>query len=217
MLFELFFYLKDYLTPLNVFRYVSFRVFASMATALLMSLFLYPKFINMLRSKQIGQVVGEDGPDSHLAKTGTPTMGGILILLAVLTSTLLWADLTNPYVGMVLIVTVGFGLVGFIDDYLILRESSSDGLSGWIRLALEFIIAAGVMWAVFTFEEFQYTTDLYLPFVSTEKFQMSLPVSSIQPHRDCRNGQCGQPDGWSRRARNRPGCTRGRNISHYGV
>ena len=116
MLFQLFFELKDTIGAFNVFRYVSFRVIASLLTALGMTLLLYPWFIRRLQKQQIGQVIRDDGPESHFSKAGTPTMGGVLMLFAVVLSTALWADLTNKYVWAILMITTGFGVVGFIDQ-----------------------------------------------------------------------------------------------------
>lgn len=176
MLFELFFWLKDYFGPLNVFRYVSFRTVAAMITALGMSLLLYPWFIRRLQQHEIGQVIRDDGPESHLSKAGTPTMGGVLLLFAVVSSTLLWADLSNPYVGIILAITVLFGVVGFFDDYMKLRGQSSAGLSGKLRLLIEFAVAGAAMFLMFKLSAFDYSTTLYLPFVSTEKFALELPL-----------------------------------------
>lgn len=176
MLFELFFWLKDDFTPFNVFRYVSFRVVAAMLTSLLISFLLYPWFIRKLQSQQIGQVIRDDGPESHLSKAGTPTMGGVLILFAVVISTLLWADLKNPYVGVVLGVTVLFAVVGFFDDFMKLRGKSSAGVSGKVRLLIEFGIVLAVMLIMFKSDAFSYSTELYLPFVSTERFSLTLPL-----------------------------------------
>ena len=176
MLFELFFWLKSSFTPLNVFRYVSFRVVAAALTALGISLALYPWFIRKLQQRQIGQVIRDDGPEGHLSKAGTPTMGGVLILFAVVISTLLWADLKNPYVGIILAVTVGFGIVGFIDDAAKLRQKNTRGLSGKARLLIEFAIGGGLMWVLFTSDTFTYTTEMYFPFVSTQRFSLTLPL-----------------------------------------
>lgn len=176
MLFELFFRLKDTFGPFNVFRYVSFRVLASMGTALLLCLVMYPWFIDRLRGGDVGQVIRDDGPESHFKKEGTPTMGGVLILFSVVTSTLLWADLTNPYVGVILAITVLFGLVGFVDDYMVLKEQSSGGLSGKVRLGVEFGIGLAAMLVIFFTDIFDYSTTLYLPFVSTERFSLTLPL-----------------------------------------
>ncbi|MFW5967329.1 MAG: phospho-N-acetylmuramoyl-pentapeptide-transferase [Persicimonas sp.] len=181
MLFELFFWLKDEFGPLNVFRYVSFRTVAAMITSLLLSLFLYPWFIRKLQKQQIGQVIREDGPESHFEKAGTPTMGGVLILFAVVTSTLLWADLKNVYVGVVLAITVLFALVGFFDDYMKVARESSDGISGKVRLLVEFGVALGAMLVMFNVEAFDYSTTLYFPFVSTEKLSLELPLAVYVP------------------------------------
>ncbi len=176
MLFELFFWLKDEFSPLNVFRYVSFRVVAAMMTSLLISFMLYPWFIKKLQSQQIGQVIRDDGPDSHFDKEGTPTMGGVLILFAVVISTLLWADLKNPYVGVVLAVTVCFAVVGFLDDFLKVRQESSAGLSGKMRLCIEFGVVFLMMMVMFHTNAFDYSTELYLPFVATDRFSLTLPL-----------------------------------------
>lgn len=184
MLFELLFYLRDTFSALNVFRYVSFRVIAALLTALGMTLLLYPWFIRRLQQQQIGQVIRDDGPESHFSKAGTPTMGGVLMLFAVVMSTILWSSLTNPYVWAILTVTIGFGVVGFVDDYFKLKGKSSAGLSGKIRLLIEFAIGGGVLVFLFWQDAFSagllagltYTTDIYLPFVSIEKFTLSLPL-----------------------------------------
>ncbi len=176
MLFELFFWLKDAFTPFNVFRYVSFRVVAAMLTSLGMSFFLYPWFIRKLQAQQIGQVIREDGPKSHFSKAGTPTMGGVMILFSVVISTVLWADLKNSYVMVVLAMTVCFAVVGYFDDASKLRGKSSKGLSGKVRLAIEFGCALALLMVMFKSEAFSYSTELYLPFVSTEKFSLTLPL-----------------------------------------
>ena len=120
--------LRDYFAPFNVFRYVSFRIVMAMITALLMS-FMYPKFIGKLLERQVGQVVRDDGPQSHLKKRGTPTMGGSLILLSLVVSTLLWADLSNHYVWIFLSITTFFGAVGFIDDFLKIKQKGRKNIT----------------------------------------------------------------------------------------
>ncbi|MBO4351459.1 MAG: phospho-N-acetylmuramoyl-pentapeptide-transferase [Proteobacteria bacterium] len=167
--------LRDYFAPFNVFRYVSFRVVMAMITALLMS-FMYPKFIGKLLEKQVGQVVRDDGPQSHLKKRGTPTMGGSLILLSLVVSTLLWADLTNHYVWLFLSITTFFGGVGFIDDYLKIKEKGSRGLPGRWKLILQFSITAIAMVVLFMDESIHYNSELYFPFVSADKFTLLLPM-----------------------------------------
>ena len=176
MLFKLFFLLKDEFSPFNLFRYVSFRVIAALLTSLFICLLLYPWFIKRLQRRQIGQVIREDGPESHFSKAGTPTMGGVLMLFSVVISTLLWADMSNAYVGLVLAMTVGFGVVGFIDDAQKLRGQNTAGLSGKARLAIEFGLTGVMMYLLFTHDAFGFTQTMYLPFVSTEKFSLALPL-----------------------------------------
>lgn len=135
----------------NLFRYITFRAGAAFATALIFGFLFGKPLINLLRKRQkMGQPIREDGPESHFAKAGTPTMGGVLILGALIVSTLLWARLDNPYIWMVLLVTVAFGLIGFADDYAKVTKNNTAGLSGKARLGLGFLIAglagAWAMW-----------------------------------------------------------------------
>jgi len=147
---------------LNLIRYISFRAGAASATALLIGLLLGPTFISWLRAKQgKGQPIRSDGPQSHLAKRGTPTMGGLLILTSVAVSVLLWMDLANPYVWACLLVTGGFGLIGWLDDYDKVRKAHHAGLSGKTRLTLEFLIAGVATWLMVRTGG----TGLHLPFV----------------------------------------------------
>ncbi|HZH08815.1 MAG TPA: phospho-N-acetylmuramoyl-pentapeptide-transferase [Microvirga sp.] len=136
--------LSPYFSPLNIFRYITFRTGGATATAMLFVFLFGPSIISLLRLKQgKGQPIREDGPQSHLlTKRGTPTMGGLMIMAGVLVSTLLWANLENHYVWIVLFVTVGFGAIGFYDDYLKVTKQSHKGFSGKSRLAIEAIIAA---------------------------------------------------------------------------
>ncbi len=146
---------------LNLIRYISFRAGAASATALLIGLLLGPKFISWLRVRQgKGQPIRTDGPQSHLAKRGTPTMGGLLILIAVIVSVLLWMEINNPYVWACLLVTAGFGLIGWLDDYDKVKKAHHAGLSGRTRLALEFLIAGVATWIIIHFG----TSELYIPF-----------------------------------------------------
>lgn len=134
----------------NLFRYLTFRSGGAVFTALLISFYIGPKIIRWLKSKQAdGQPIRLDGPQSHLVtKKGTPTMGGVMILLAVSLSTLLWADLTNAYIWIVLLVTLGFGAIGFADDYLKLTKRNCKGLSSRRKLILQAIIAIAASVAI---------------------------------------------------------------------
>src|SRR3981189_1791181 len=143
MLYLLLSPLADQFHALNLFRYITFRAGGAFFTSLLISLVFGTQIIAWLRSMQgEGQPIRSDGPESHLlTKKGTPTMGGFLILLALTVSTLLWADLTNGYVWVVLFAPVSFGAIGFFDDYKKLTKRSSSGLSGRAKLIAEIAVA----------------------------------------------------------------------------
>ena len=154
---------------LNLVRYQTFRAGATLMTALLIGLVIGPRFINMLRVRQgKGQPIREDGPQTHLAKRGTPTMGGLMILTSLVIAMLIWMDLRNPFVWACLAVTVGFGLIGFLDDYDKVSKSSHRGVSGKVRLLLEFVVAGIASWIVVG----QISTFLYVPFVNNLGFEL---------------------------------------------
>jgi phospho-N-acetylmuramoyl-pentapeptide-transferase len=157
---------------LNVFRYLTFRTIAAVVTALLLAFVFGPRFIAMLKSKQgKGQPIRSDGPESHLlTKKGTPTMGGLLILLCFTISTLLWADLSNIFVIACLVVTLGFGLIGFMDDYAKVSKRSSAGVSGKKRLLLEFMFAALAVWTVMSLSQ----PIVKLPFIKDVFIDLSM-------------------------------------------
>src|SRR4029077_4785110 len=126
----------------NLIRYQSFRAGAALMTALVVGLIIGPRFIRMLRVRQgKGQPIRDDGPQTHLAKRGTPTMGGLMILTSVSISMLLWMDLENKYVWACMFITVGFGLIGFLDDYDKVKKRHHAGVSGKARLLAEFLVA----------------------------------------------------------------------------
>jgi len=137
------------LSWLNVLRYTSTRIIAATLTALVLSLVLYPWFIRTLQRIQLGQVVRSDGPESHLAKRGTPTMGGSLILFTLIIPTLLWADMRNPYILLVSLTTAGFGVIGFLDDFLKVRSKSSKGLPGRYKFLAQVVVATLVSYWLF--------------------------------------------------------------------
>lgn len=147
----------------NLIRYQTFRAGACAATAMIIGLIIGPRFINMLRVRQgKGQPIREDGPQTHLAKRGTPTMGGLMILISLVVSMLLWMDLTNPFVWACLAVTVGFGTIGFLDDYDKVKKRSHAGVPGRVRLLMEFVVAGIAAWIIVS----QISTNLYVPFLS---------------------------------------------------
>jgi phospho-N-acetylmuramoyl-pentapeptide-transferase len=157
---------SDKISVFNVFRYLTFRTGGAVVTALVFVFLFGPRIINLLRIKQgKGQPIRTDGPPSHLvSKIGTPTMGGLMILSGVLVSTLLWANPLNRYVWIVLGVTIGFGLVGFYDDYLKVTKQSHNGFSGRTRLLIETAIAVAAWLAIFAFGRAPLTTSLVFPF-----------------------------------------------------
>jgi len=175
MLFHLLFPLSDQFQAFNLFRYLTFRSGGAVVTALLISFIAGPRVIAWLKSKQKeGQPIRVDGPESHLIKKkGTPTMGGFLILMALAGSTLLWADLRNPYVWIVLFVTLGFGGIGFFDDYRKLTKRSSAGMSGRVKLVAEIAIAAIAGIAVIVFTRQPLATSLAVPFFKGGVYNIS--------------------------------------------
>ena len=157
----------SYLGVLNVTRYITFRTAAASLTALAISLLLGPWMIRKLRDFQIGQVIRQEGPESHRAKAGTPTMGGLLILSSALIPTLLWADLKSPYVWIAVLATVGFGVVGLLDDYLKIVRRSHHGLIPRYKVGGQLLVAVGVGGALLWMAEQNpplYNTRLIFPF-----------------------------------------------------
>ncbi|TFF19729.1 phospho-N-acetylmuramoyl-pentapeptide-transferase [Jiella endophytica] len=150
----------------NVFRYITFRTGAAMITGFIVVFLFGPAIISALRIRQgRGQPIRADGPQTHFKKAGTPTMGGLMILSGVIVSTLIWADLKNVYVWTVLLVTVGFGAIGFYDDYLKVTKQSHLGFSGRARLGLEFVIAALAIGAIVYAGTGSFATSLAFPFI----------------------------------------------------
>jgi phospho-N-acetylmuramoyl-pentapeptide-transferase len=163
MLYHLLYPLHTTFSVFNVFRYITFRTIYAVLTALLISFFFGPWLIRYLRKERVGQYVRDNGPSEHLSKVGTPTMGGLLILFSIMVSTLLWADLTNFYIWMALLVTVGFGAIGFLDDYLKLTKKESTGLHGRTKILMQSIIALGVAGLLYAQPDFD--THITIPFL----------------------------------------------------
>jgi phospho-N-acetylmuramoyl-pentapeptide-transferase len=146
----------------NVFRYITFRTIFAILTALIISLVVGSWFINKLRELQIGQYVRKDGPQSHFSKNGTPTMGGLMIIFATLVATLLWSELDNPYIWITVMVTLGFGSIGFYDDYLKVIKKHNRGLSGRTKLVAQTLVA--LLPAISLYVNPSFNTTLTVPF-----------------------------------------------------
>lgn len=176
MLYNLFVPLAEEYQIFNLFRYLTFRSGGAIFTSLIISFIIGPKIIRWLKSIQgDGQPIREDGPESHLlTKKGTPTMGGVMILISVAIATLLWADLSNQYVWVVLIVTAGFGLIGFIDDYQKLTKRSHHGISSRQKLGMQFAISLIAVLVINQISAPEQATHLALPFFKDTLINLGL-------------------------------------------
>ena len=156
---------SDQINALNVFRYITFRTGGAIFTALLFVMMFGPAIIDLLRVKQgKGQPIREDGPQTHQLKRGTPTMGGLMILTGVTVSTLLWGQLSNPYLWVVMLVTLSYGAIGFYDDFVKVTKRSTDGFSGRARIALEVVVAALAGYALMKLGPNDLSSVLTFPF-----------------------------------------------------
>ena len=167
MLYHLLYPLHTQFGGFNVFRYITFRGIGAIVTGFLLALWLGPKFIRLLQRMQVGQVVRDDGPESHLSKQGVPTMGGVLILTVVTFSTLLWVDLTNMYVWLILAIMLWYGGIGFIDDYRKIKKKNSKGLSARGKMALQITGVLGV--GAILLNQPGFDTVLSFPFIKDVK------------------------------------------------
>ncbi len=161
MLYHIFYPLATDIKLFNIFKYLTFRTIYAMITALVVCFILGPWIIRRLESLQARQVIRTDGPESHLQKQGTPTMGGVIILAAIVIPTLLWADLTNQYIWITLFITIGYGVIGFVDDYKKVVEKSSKGLSARQKMFWQIVLAGSV--AVFLFLKPGFSEELFFP------------------------------------------------------
>lgn len=164
MLFWLADYFSQKITVLNVVHYITFRAILAALTALLFSLWSGPYMIKWLKDNQLGQQIRKLGPESHYGKSGTPTMGGILILVSIIVATLLWADLSNRFVWVVLLVTAGFGLIGYVDDALKIKKKNSDGLSARMKYGLQSLIGLTTVIYLYATATLPQETSLMFPF-----------------------------------------------------
>ncbi len=166
MLYWLFFEtLYPHFTPFRIFGYVTFRTLAASLTALLVVLFLGPWMIRRLREFQIGQHIRDDGPESHMKKAGTPTMGGLLIIIAVVIPTLLFTNLTNPYVWVALFGLLGYGGIGFLDDWSKVKKGRNLGLTGRQKMGLQIVLVVLLgVWLLVLRSKGLYSTEMNVPF-----------------------------------------------------
>jgi phospho-N-acetylmuramoyl-pentapeptide-transferase len=169
--------------PFRIFRYLTFRtVFASL-TALLIALFIGPYVIQKLHEFQIGQYIREDGPQSHQKKSGTPTMGGVLIVIAILLPTVLWSDPGNPFVWIAVCSTLAFGAIGFADDYIKVVQRRNLGLTARAKLLFQCLAAAGVAIALVTLTQFKlFSTQLSVPFIKSWRPDLQWHWAASLPH-----------------------------------
>ena len=175
--------LFPYFRPFRIFRYLTFRTAFATLTALLIGLVVGPYVIQKLREFQIGQYIREEGPQAHQKKAGTPTMGGVLIAISVLLPTLLWADLSDPLIWMVMLSMLAFAAIGFADDYIKVAHKRNLGLTGRAKLGLQILVSAGIGLAlVFLEMQGNYSTRLVVPFL--KRFRPDLVITSLQhvPH-----------------------------------
>ncbi len=165
-------YLTRYHTGFNVFQYITLRTILGVLTALFIALVIGPSMIRHLTRFQIRQNVRDDGPQSHLSKAGTPTMGGVLILVSILASTLLWADLDNRFVWVVMTTTLLFGVIGFIDDYLKLARRNSKGLRAPYKYFWQSVVALGTALFLYHTAQSPTETELIVPFVKSVAIEL---------------------------------------------
>jgi phospho-N-acetylmuramoyl-pentapeptide-transferase len=179
MLYYLLYPLRDVIVGFNVFRYITFRTAFAALTALLISFILGPWLIDRMKRVKLGQYIREEGPKSHQQKAGTPTMGGILINVAILIPTMLWADISNPYIWVVLFVTFAYGAIGFVDDYRKLVKKRNLGLTPKEKFAAQFSVAllAGLAIAYLPMLRNNYSTALTFPFI--KNFALNLGILYI--------------------------------------
>ncbi|MCP4077718.1 MAG: phospho-N-acetylmuramoyl-pentapeptide-transferase [Gammaproteobacteria bacterium] len=172
MLYSLATYLTQFHSGFNLFQYLTFRTILGVLTALIISLVVGPWMIRYLSKYNIGQSVRDDGPETHFSKAGTPTMGGALILVAIIISTLLWSDLTSRFVWIVLFVTAGFGIIGWVDDYKKIVFGNSKGLASRYKYLWQSVVGLTAAFILFRTAELPHETQLIVPFVKSLVFDL---------------------------------------------
>lgn len=182
MLYSLLYNLHDWFSPLNVFRYITFRTSLAVLTAMIFSLLLGPWIIGKMRRLSLTQQIRDDGPKTHINKAGTPTMGGILIILCILLSVFLWGDLKNMYIWVMIVSLAGFGLIGFIDDYLKITRKNHEGLRALYKFGNQIVLALVIGIFLFMNPKDPYADILSVPFFKKWLFDLSwfyIPFSAI--------------------------------------
>ena len=172
MLYSLAIYLTEFHSGFNLFQYLTFRSILGVLTALIISLMLGPWMIRYLSKYNIGQSIRDDGPESHFSKAGTPTMGGALILVSIIISTLLWSDLASRFVWIVLFVTAGFGLIGWVDDYKKIVFGNSKGLASRYKYLWQSVVGLTASFILFSTAQLPIETQLIIPFVKSVAFDL---------------------------------------------
>ncbi|HBR21538.1 MAG TPA: phospho-N-acetylmuramoyl-pentapeptide-transferase [Nitrospiraceae bacterium] len=182
MLYSLLYSLYTWFSPLNVFRYITFRTALAVLTAMFITFILGPKVIKRLSRFSVTQQVRDDGPQTHLGKTGTPTMGGVLIIISILVTVLLWGDLTNKYILTMIFSLVGFGTIGFIDDYLKVVKRNPKGLRGYYKFGAQVLLALVIGMFLYMNPKDPYNDVLSIPFFKKWLFDLGwfyVPFSII--------------------------------------
>jgi phospho-N-acetylmuramoyl-pentapeptide-transferase len=164
MLYSLLYGLHDWFSPLNVFRYITFRTSLAIITAMFFALLLGPRIIDKLKKLSLTQHIRDDGPKAHMGKEGTPTMGGLLIILCILLSILMWGDLRNIYIWVMIISLIGFGGIGFLDDYLKIARNSHKGLRAYQKFGLQIVLAVLIGLFLYMNPKDPYADVLSIPF-----------------------------------------------------
>lgn len=181
MFYQFLYPLFKYISGFNIFRYITFRATYAAITALLIFFLLGPRFINHLKKLKFCQEIREDGPKTHLKKSGIPTMGGLLIIFSIVISVLLWQDLSSLYTWLLVLSVVGFGLIGFIDDYIKIRKKNSSGLEVRFKLIAQFLFSTLIVIILYLGKN-EHTTFLYIPFLKNPLIDLSvfyIPLSVI--------------------------------------
>ena len=166
MLLKYLYPLVKYFTVFNIFQYITFRAAYAAITALLISFILGPWLIKKLKDVKARQTIRGDGPQSHLKKSGTPTMGGILIVVSIVISVLLWQDLDNPYTWILVLSVVGFAIIGFVDDYIKIVKRNAVGLRASFKFTGQIVLSTAIVLILYSMRN-EHTTLLYIPFLKT--------------------------------------------------